>query len=137
MPEKVNADVVPREVYSRDRVEVSDVIDVDDDIDVITLSLDRAGFTQATRNKEVCNLLVDCSYDGGKTWEGWGGIGTQGGTVIGRLGNLLPYTSYEVELRKGTNRKLRISCEARETIQIKVDIDQLFKKERTKEITRS
>jgi len=122
MPNKKDIDVISEVSQSKGVKVTSAEITVDDDVNSILAIFDRTGIADIASN--ICQMLIDVSYDNGATWVKWGGVTIAGGPYLDRTGTLVTETVYSVNLRKGTNRKIRASCEAFESTKVKIDLDQ-------------
>lgn len=126
MPERVLENVVPNKEYIVDEKQTGTLFDVDDDIDFFTLTFSRSNIVNI-KNRDIVSVKILCSYDDGVTFEGCGGFTAEGGDLIGRSGQLLPYTSLGVNVRKGIGRKIKVECTTFARTLVKIDLDYLIR----------
>lgn len=124
MPERV--DTATDKNYTKGESFESSVFPVTDDIEEITVSIERALIANIT-DRDIVGCTLMASFDEGKTFIKWGGMTIAGGEIIGRKGNIIPFSHFNVTLPLATNRKLKVFIDAKEDTHIKLDVDQLFK----------
>jgi hypothetical protein len=100
-------------------------VTVDDDIEEVTVSVDRASLPNISE-KEVCFMRLMVSYDNGETYAKAGGLGFRGGVHVTRGGHILPFSSVTVKVKPIKKRQLYVEIEAFENGRFKIDADQLI-----------
>ena len=123
MPDKTTRDAIPDKTYLKDEAVEGTVIDIDDDINSITITIPRTGLVDIS-DRNICSVSTQASYDNGATWIKYGGFTIAGGVYRDRLNRIVDESTYTVNLRPGRGRKIKVLCRALEQTKIKVDFDQ-------------
>lgn len=133
MPERVDANAIARKLYSKAEKAIGDVKLIDSDIERLSPTIDRSTFKNGEDNKQVGEMFLEVSYDGGQTFLPWGSNTFNGGKKRNQRGNIQPFSGFEFSINpeqldsngQPIQRMYRLRFIANEDIDAKIDCDLL------------
>ena len=127
VPERI-APVVDRDFF-RDEVVDLDPVAIDDDIDTVTITVDRARLA-GNQETDICELEVFVVAPGRPALK-LAGATFRGGVHVTRRGHISPYTTITVSVPVVRGRQIVVRPTVKEPTRLAIESDHLIRKAAT------